>query len=131
MEKISDRIMKIIKEEGISARALEQKIGCSNGVLSKSILKGTDVSGIWLSKIIETLPNYNARWLMTGEGEMFLTQKQADVGCQVKNCDFMDMIDRKDKRIYEMAEEIGKLKQEVFSLKKGSNMSAYNLAAEP
>lgn len=72
MEKISDRILKIANRENISVRALEQKIGCSNGVLSKSIQKGTDISSLWVSKIIETMPQYNAQWLLTGKGEIIL-----------------------------------------------------------
>ena len=70
MEKISDRISQIANIKGISIRALEQRIGCSNGVLSKCILKGTDIGSVWVSKILEILPDINAKWLLTGEGEM-------------------------------------------------------------
>lgn len=70
MENISDRIALIIKEEGISIRAFEQHIGCSNGVISKCINKGTDISSLWVSKIIETFPKIDPKWLLTGEGSM-------------------------------------------------------------
>lgn len=70
MENISDRIALIIKEEGISIRAFEQHIGCSNGVISKCINKGTDISSLWVSKIIEAFPKIDPRWLLTGEGAM-------------------------------------------------------------
>lgn len=70
MENISDRIALIIKEEGISIRAFEQQIGCSNGVISKCINKGTDISSLWVSKIIETFPKIDPKWLLTGEGPM-------------------------------------------------------------
>ena len=53
MTNISDRIAILIKEKGISTRALEQAIGCSNGVISRCISKGTDISSLWVSKIIE------------------------------------------------------------------------------
>lgn len=70
MGNISDRIALIIKEEGISIRAFEQHIGCSNGVISKCINKGTDISSLWVSKIIETFPEIDPKWLLTGEGTM-------------------------------------------------------------
>ena len=70
MRNISDRIALIIKEEGISIRAFEQHIGCSNGVISKCINKGTDISSLWVSKIIEAFPKIDPRWLLTGEGAM-------------------------------------------------------------
>lgn len=70
MGNISDRIALIIKEEGISIRAFEQHIGCSNGVISKCINKGTDISSLWVSKIIETFPKIDPKWLLTGEGAM-------------------------------------------------------------
>lgn len=50
MTNISDRIAILIKEKGISTRALEQAIGCSNGVISRCISKGTDISSLWVSK---------------------------------------------------------------------------------
>lgn len=70
MGNISDRIALIIKEEGISIRAFEQHIGCSNGVISKCINKGTDISSLWVSKIIEAFPKIDPKWLLTGEGTM-------------------------------------------------------------
>lgn len=70
MENISDRLAKIVQNEGISVRSFEERIGCSNGVLAKSIAKGTNISTLWMSKIIEMMPKYNAAWLLTGKGEM-------------------------------------------------------------
>ncbi len=80
MEKISDRINEIIKNEEITIRAFEQKIGCSNGLISKFIKNGqsldsdkfTDINGRWLSLIIETFPKYNSLWLLTGNGSMLI-----------------------------------------------------------
>lgn len=80
MEKISDRIYKMIRNEGITNRAFEQKIGYSNGLISKFIKNGqskdekdfTDINGRWLSIIIETFPKYNASWLLTGKGSMLV-----------------------------------------------------------
>lgn len=70
MTNISDRIASVIKERGISIRAFEQLIGCSNGVISRCINKGTDIQSLWVSKIIETCGEINSEWLLTGNGPM-------------------------------------------------------------
>lgn len=72
---ISDRIAILIKEKGISIRALEQAIGCSNGVISRCINKGTDISSLWVSKIIETYSDIDSTWLLTGKGDMLKTKR--------------------------------------------------------
>ena len=70
MYKISDILSTIIENEGISTRSFEQQIGCSNGVISRCISKGTDISSLLVSKIIEVFPKYNSHWIMTGRGYM-------------------------------------------------------------
>ena len=70
MENISDRIALFAKEKGLSIRAIEQQIGCSNGVLARCVSKGTDISSSWVSKIIETYKDLSPNWLLIGEGAM-------------------------------------------------------------
>jgi len=96
--KISDRILSIVNNEGISIRYLEQSIGCSNGVLSRSIQKWTDISSIWLSKIIELYPAYNSAWLLTGSPPMIINGEDLPVvnnpGLQHPRCRECQMKDR-------------------------------------
>ena len=77
MEKISDRLIKIINLEEISVRSLEQRIGCSNGVLSKFMRSGTDIGSTWVAKIIEIFPKYSAEWFLTGNGNMLKSENYA------------------------------------------------------
>lgn len=130
MENISERVHKILKDEGISIRSLEQQIGCSNGVLSKWILKKTDIGSNWISKIIDALPQYSANWIITGKGEP-IQESNTEIKCMVKNCDFMHMIESKDQKLLELAEEIGRLKGENCTLKKSTPTIAFNHVAEP
>lgn len=70
MSRIIERIGQIIAVRGISVRAFEQSIGASNGAIGRAINKGSDIIAAWLSKIIETYPDVNAEWLLTGKGDM-------------------------------------------------------------
>lgn len=79
MTKISERLNSFIKAKGISIRTFEQKIGCSNGVIARSISKGTDIQSIWMSKIIENYPDVNPAWLLTGKGEMLISTQNTDM----------------------------------------------------
>ena len=116
MGNISNRIGQIIKDRGISTRAFEQQIGCSNGVISKCINKGTDISSQWVTKIIETFVEINPRWLLTGEGSMLVDGGAAptpNVAQPVTNdagtAQMMQVM-------LEQAKEIGRLQEQVRQL---------------
>ena len=80
MTNISDRIAIYVRTKGLSIRALEQSIGCSNGVISRCVTKKTDISSAWVSKIIETYNDINPDWLLTGQGEMLRTSPPTQIG---------------------------------------------------
>lgn len=70
MGSILSNVERIIANEGITVGALERKIGASKGVLSRAIANGTDIQSKWLVLIVENYPQYNADWLLTGQGSM-------------------------------------------------------------
>ena len=125
MANFSDNLATFLNEKGISIRALEQQIGCSNGVISRSINKGTDISSQWVSKIIEIYPDLNPTWLLLGKGEMLLsnptstaenttnqsleTHPQSDVWAYIKD---------KDREIGRLNQEIGMLKARIDELER-------------
>ena len=79
MSSISHRISKIINHKGMSIRAFESKAGITQGVLSNAIKKESDISSMNLSKIIDTYEEFNAHWLLTGEGDMLLNKENNNV----------------------------------------------------
>lgn len=54
----------------MSIRSFESQAGITQGVLSNAIKKNSDISSINLSKIIDTYSEFDAHWLLTGEGDM-------------------------------------------------------------
>lgn len=127
MANFSDNLAAFLNKKGISIRALEQQIGCSNGVISRSINKGTDISSQWASKIIEIYPDLNPTWLLLGKGEMLLsnptstaentttqyleTRPQSDVWAYIKD---------KDREIGRLNQEIGMLKARIDELERNA-----------
>jgi hypothetical protein len=121
MQKLSDRISTIIENEHISTRSFEVRIGASNGLISKCILKGTDINSIWLSKIIEEFPMYNPGWLLTGIGEMIIDEPASlPTNAPCPRCK------EKDERITELKDHISTLKGKISSLEKASVASNSN-----
>ena len=70
MKSILEVFVKISENEGIKITQLEEKIGASKGVLSRAIKNNSDIQAKWLLKLVENYPQYNERWLLTGEGNM-------------------------------------------------------------
>ncbi len=69
---IVDRVRQIIAHYGLSERKFSASIGASNGFLSNVKNIGSDK----LSNILNTYPEVNALWLITGEGEMLESEKK-------------------------------------------------------
>jgi phage repressor protein C with HTH and peptisase S24 domain len=72
-----ERINEFIKSQGLSIRAVEQKISASNGLIRKAIANNTDIQCKWIAAIVENFPEINSEWLLTGKGEMLKTNKPA------------------------------------------------------
>jgi hypothetical protein len=128
MTGISFRIAKIIENEGISIRSLEQKIGCSNGVIARCIQKNTDINSIWVSKIIETIPGYNAEWLLTGKGSIFKSSAELSVEpiSLLSNSELLDRLERLSGENAVLRGQIAELEKE----KKSIQPARYGFVAE-
>jgi len=69
---ISERIKFIISELGYNINSFSKLINISNNVtIGRIVNENRNPSYDVLAKIIRTLGSLNARWLITGEGEMF------------------------------------------------------------
>lgn len=102
---------------------MEIAIGCSNGVLSKAIKHGTDISAIWISKIIETYKIYDPGWLLTGIGEM-LKPKSNDYPVQLNHLEgdiATQLLQTKNELIDSLKQQIEIQLQFIEKLKESSS----------
>lgn len=76
---IVTRIKELCDNEGIKITQLEEKIGASKGVLSRSLKNDTDIQSKWITLIVENYPLYNTEWLLIGKGKMLKGDKPVAV----------------------------------------------------
>jgi|SRR5690554_4384537 len=75
---IKERILEIPTVKGISKEKFFEKIGMSYGSF-KGKSKKTPINSNALADIITNYPDINIEWLITGKGEMLLSEKENEV----------------------------------------------------
>lgn len=75
-ENAIQRMLEYLKTCRINKRQFYIKTGLSNGFLDKSQNIGSDK----IEKIITSYPNLNVYWLITGQGEMIITEQSSFTG---------------------------------------------------
>lgn len=68
METTKDRIIRYIRERGLTTREFERRTNLSNGAVSKM---GNNPRTSIVENILSEFPEINRKWLLTGEGEMY------------------------------------------------------------
>jgi len=74
MENIIDRIYKIVDYKSISVNEFSKKISVSNGYLAKQKANKANIGSHIVEKIVNFFPEINPTWLITGKGEMILSE---------------------------------------------------------
>ncbi|MFR4039085.1 MAG: hypothetical protein ACLTZT_15970, partial [Butyricimonas faecalis] len=125
---IKQRILQFVANLGISKREFYSLTGISRGTLESK----TGITEDTLTKLFTTYPNLSPIWIFTGKGEKFQSQQDEIPTYFAPEQNIEDKllcIIAKDSEI-ELAEEVGKLKQEILQLKnsykqKGVKSSIY------
>lgn len=76
--KIIDRIILFIHHKNLSMRAFDSSINVGNGYTSKQSKSKASVGSDVLERIIDTYPELNPLWLITGKGEMIIDIQTVD-----------------------------------------------------
>lgn len=71
MNSISLRIKELIDYKKMNISSFEKKIGAGNNSIGTIINRNSNVSGLILSKILNSCEDVSADWLLLGKGEMF------------------------------------------------------------
>lgn len=120
---VLERIKQFIDYKGIAISAFEKSIGMSNASLGKSLKTGGTIGADKLGIILNTYPEINLRWLVTGEGEMLRASPQpklaADQIPSLSNTEILlrDLLAERDNEVRALQEIIWELKEEIGRLK--------------
>lgn len=75
---IVERIIDYLKRKGIAVSAFERDLGLGNATLSKAYRTGGAIGTDKLEKIVSSCKDLSPFWLVTGEGEMLVSEKKED-----------------------------------------------------
>ena len=116
---ISDRIKELIKTKANGKNTVfAERLGVSEANI-RSYIKGVMPKADILEKIVTTYDT-NAMWLLTGVGEMFVSEEQEkhnNSSAESMVDKLLCIIDKKDDIIRQQAEDIGQLRAELAQLK--------------
>jgi len=79
MTKTIDRLIQFINHIGLSARQFDISIGASNGYTLRMKKNHASVGSDVLETVLQTYPDLNVVWLLTGEGVMLKSQMEDEV----------------------------------------------------
>ncbi len=68
---IRDRILQIIKEEGVSSSEFAERIGIQRSSVSHVLSGRNKPSYDFIEKLLRAFPDINANWLISGKGEIY------------------------------------------------------------
>ena len=70
---MNQRIRQIIESKSLSVNAFANAIGVAQGTLASMLNRGTEPSNKTLNAVLSAFPEVNPDWLLTGSGEMYLS----------------------------------------------------------
>ena len=97
--KIIDRIITFIKHKNMSMRAFDMSIKVGNGYTSKQSKSSASIGSDVLERIIDTYPELNPLWLITGNGDMILDIKNSGEPLPDYGKSIDEILENKIKRI--------------------------------
>ncbi|WP_431134039.1 hypothetical protein [Psychroserpens mesophilus] len=76
MSKTIHRIIKLVSELNLSARQFDISIGTANGYILRMEKNNASVGSDVIERIIKEYPQVNLVWLITGKGDMFISEQK-------------------------------------------------------
>ena len=117
-ETFIDRLDRYKEYACLNDNQITIKSGLTVGIINSARKRGSSLSGENIEKILRAFKDINARWLLTGEGEMI----QNDEVFAANNDSLTLYLRKENKELKskneELNREIGKLEGQIIELKK-------------
>lgn len=128
-ETFIDRLDKYKEYAGLNDNQITIKSGLTVGIINSARKRGSGLSGDNIEKILNVFKDINARWLLTGEGEML----QNEVNCTTNNESLTNYLEKENKELRtkneQLNREIGVLEGQIIELKKRVPMESNAICA--
>lgn len=122
MKTTVQRIKEFIDFKGMSVRSFEKKVNFSNGAFASQFKNRKNIGSDKIENILQTYPDINPRWLLTGNGQMLLNNENID-----SNPEMVGLL----KKIIKLQEQNAILKDQLLKIKKEQEPDFYGqIAAE-
>lgn len=82
MDSFIDRIQYFMLQTGINNNQMTVAAGLSVGLIGRAIKSKSGLNSDSIEKILYAYPELNPNWLMTGRGEMLITNKQEEINAK-------------------------------------------------
>lgn len=125
---IKDRLKQIAQAKSLSIRAFEETCGLGRGNISNMNQEGS-IGSDKLSKILDTFPSIDMRWLLTGRGEMLSSEASAPPPPAQNPAQHDALVGKLLEKITEQAEEIGRLKAQIDEIERRRGDDASDAAS--
>ena len=114
---IINRLDMYIRTNGLNDHKVTVQCGLSIGALGNARKNGKGISSRNIEKILSTYKDLNARWLLTGEGEMVEVEpSQTDSGTiqllKEHNRELIEKIEKLSRELGDKERQIAELKKE-------------------
>lgn len=117
-ETFIDRLDRYKEYAGLNDNQITVKCGLTIGIINSARKRGSSLSGENIEKILKVFKDINARWLLTGEGEMIQNNEIFETNCESLTA----YLGKENKELKakneELNREIGKLEGQIIELKK-------------
>ncbi len=102
-----ERIAMYLQFRAITPHSFERKIHLSNGYFSKQIKNLGSVGSDILVKIYNSYPDLNMLWVLTGEGQMILDDREAQP--DLKLGEFSNRYESENRKLKSLASDVENL----------------------
>ena len=102
---------------GLNDNKVTVQCGLSNSIVGNARKRGKSINGDNIAKIISTYRNLNARWLLTGEGDMLVSESYpTETGItqflKNQNRELMEKVESLNREVGDLQRQISELKKE-------------------
>lgn len=111
-KKVIDRFVEYMKYANLNDNQVTVQAGLSNAIIGKAKKDTHDLSAGNISKLLYAYKDLDARWLLTGEGEM-LVRDDIATSNNVESSSVLDIINK----MLELQTELTRLEDENKALK--------------